>query len=337
MTNGFFTVVIAYLMVWTYYLVGDIKILSYYLKETDEERENLVLDTNKKTGVFTYLLLFAGWFILTSRNSYSFQTFTDPLKKAFYQPQTFGDVTFSYESIFVFFIVLFISAFLSRLVSFLTTETRTTIKNNRKSGVGSWLLLIRIAIMSLGIVIAFASAGIPMDRLALVISALGVGIGFGLQTVINNLVSGVIIAFEKPINLDDVIEVSGQSGKMKSIGIRSSVLSTGQGSDVIIPNGELLNNHLINWTLGNSRKRVDFNLSVAKGTDLSKVNQVLSDILDANEQVIKTPHYNIQVINYNENTIDFVIKFWVEHFETAMEVKSDVLKAIDVKFKENKF
>ena len=336
MTNGFFTVIIAYLMVWTYYLIGDIKILSYYLKETDKERENLVLNPNKKTGVLTYVLLFVGWFILNSRNSYSFQTFIAPLKKAFYKPQTFGEFTFTYENIFVFFIVLFISAFLSSIVSFLTTETRTAIKNNRKSGVGSWLLLIRIAIISLGIVIAFASAGIPMDRLALVLSALGVGIGFGLQTEINNLVSGFIIAFEKPVNLDDVVEVGGQSGKMKSIGIRSSVISTWQGSDVIIPNGDLLKNNLVNWTLGKSRRRIDFNLSVSKGTDLSLVDQVLNDILDNNDQILKTSHNSIQVINFNERTIDFVVKFWVEHFEIAMEVKSDVLKAIDIKFKEYK-
>ena len=96
MTNGFFTVIIAYLMVWTYYLIGDIKILSYYLKETDKERENLVLNPNKKTGVLTYVLLFVGWFILNSRNSYSFQTFIAPLKKAFYKPQTFGEFTFTY-------------------------------------------------------------------------------------------------------------------------------------------------------------------------------------------------------------------------------------------------
>jgi len=327
---------IAYLMVWSFYLVNDIKVLSFYLKETDEEREELILNPNKKTGLMFYILLFIGWFLLTSRNSYSFQTFTEPIKKSFSQPQTFGEFTFTYEGIIVFFIVIFISAFLSRLVSFLATETRSVEKNNRKSGVGSWLLLIRIGIISLGLVIAFASAGIPMDRLALIISALGVGIGFGLQTVVNNLVSGLIIAFEKPVNLDDVIEVGGQSGKMKSIGIRSSVITTWQGSDVIIPNGELLNNNLINWTLGSSKIRIDFNLGVAYGTDLNKVTDVLNTLLNDNVNVLKTPPHCIQVIGFNESSIDFVIKFWVQHFEIGLDVKSDVLKAIDMAFKAHK-
>jgi potassium efflux system protein len=336
MTNGFFTILIAYLMVWTYYLINDVKTLSYYLKETDEEREKLVLDTNKKTDTIIYLLIFVGWVFLISRNTYFFQSLSEPLNKILFQPKTFGEFTFTYSSIIVFFVVLFISGFISRLVSFLATETRTLEKSNRKSGVGSWLLLVRIGIISLGIVIAFASAGIPMDRLALILSALGVGIGFGLQTLVNNIVSGLIIAFEKPVNLDDVIEVGGQSGKMKSIGIRSSVVTTWQGSDVIIPNGDLLSNNLINWTLGSSKRRIDFSLGVAYGSDIEKVIAVLKSVLDNNKRVLKNPEYIIQVDNFNDSSIDFVIKFWVQHFEMGLDVKSDVLIAIDQKFKENK-
>lgn len=336
MTNGFFTVMIAYLMVWAFYLGNDIKVLSIYLKETDEEREVLILNPNKKNGLIYYLVLLMGWFLLTNRNSYYFQTFVQPFKKALSQPQTFGEFTFTYESIIVFFLVIFISGFLSRLVSFLAAETRSVVNDNRKPRVGSWLLLIRLGIISLGLVIAFASAGIPMDRLALVISALGVGIGFGLQTVVNNLVSGLIIAFEKPVNLDDVIEVGGQSGKMKSIGIRSSVITTWQGSDVIIPNGELLNNNLINWTLGSNKRRIDFVIGVAYGTDLDKVINVLKDLLNKNGNILKTPSHCIQVIDFNESSIDLIIKFWVQHFEIGADVKSDVLKAIDIAFKEHK-
>ena len=87
--------------------------------------------------------------------------------------------------------------------------------------------------------LAFAAAGIPMDRLAIILGALSVGIGFGLQSLINNLVSGLILAFEKPINVGDVVEFGGQSGTMKSIGFRSSIITTWDGADVIIPNGNL--------------------------------------------------------------------------------------------------
>lgn len=107
------------------------------------------------------------------------------------------------------------------------------------------MLLVRITIITVGVLLAFVSAGIPMDRFAIILGALSVGIGFGLQTLINNLVSGVIIAFEKPINVGDIVEITGQTGRMKSIGIRSSVVTTWDGADVIIPNGDLLNQHLL--------------------------------------------------------------------------------------------
>lgn len=122
---------------------------------------------------------------------------------------------------------------------------------------GSWLLLVRIVIISIALFLAFASAGTQMDKIAILFSALSVGIGFGLQTLVNNLVSGLIIAFEKPVNVGDDVDINGQSGIMKSIGFRSSVISTYDGSDIIIPNGDLLNAHLINWTLGETKRRVE--------------------------------------------------------------------------------
>jgi potassium efflux system protein len=105
-----------------------------------------------------------------------------------------------------------------------------------------------------------------MDRFTIIISASGVGIGFGLQTLVNNLVSGIIIAFEKPVNLDDIIEIGGQTGQMKSIGIRSSIITTFDGANVIIPNGDLLSQHMTNWTMGSTRRRYEINVGVAYGT-----------------------------------------------------------------------
>jgi small-conductance mechanosensitive channel len=100
---------------------------------------------------------------------------------------------------------------------FASSEKGVVTSRGKKGGLGSWLLLIRISIITIGVLLAFAAAGIPMDRLAIILGALSVGIGFGLQSLINNLVSGLILAFEKPINVGDVVEFGGQSGTMKSI------------------------------------------------------------------------------------------------------------------------
>ena len=114
--------------------------------------------------------------------------------------------------------------------------------------------------------IALAAAGFQLSELAIIIGALGVGIGFGLQNVVNNFVSGLILMFERPIQPGDVIEVSGTSGKVREIGMRATTLTTFEGADVVVPNGTLLSEKLINWTLSDMNRRLDVNVGVAYGT-----------------------------------------------------------------------
>jgi small-conductance mechanosensitive channel len=190
-------------------------------------------------------------------------------------------------------------------------------------------------IITIGILIAFTSAGIPMDRFTIIISALGVGIGFGLQTLVNNLVSGVIIAFEKPVNLDDIVEVGGQTGQMKSIGIRSSVVTTYDGAEVIIPNGDLLSQHLTNWTMGSAKRRYEISVGVAYGTDLKIAQQVILKVVQAHVLVLKNPEPMIWFTNFNESSIGIAVKYWVPHFNYGNDVKSDLIMGIDVALKEN--
>src|SRR5678810_1206209 len=205
-----------------------------------------------------------------------------------------------------------------------------------RGGVGSWLLIIRIAIASIGLLLAFAAMGIPMDRLTIILSALSVGVGFGLQSLVNNLVSGLIISFEKPVSVGDIIEIGGQSGTIKSIGFRSCILSTPVGSDVVIPNGELLNQHLINWTHDNSFRRVDIPLGVAYDTNLEKAIQILRDLPAKDERVLLNPPASVIVLQFSSSAIDVQLSFWVRNIREWAAVKSDIILAIDTAFKENK-
>jgi small-conductance mechanosensitive channel len=183
------------------------------------------------------------------------------------------------------------------------------------------------------VLLAFAAAGIPMDRLAIILGALSVGIGFGLQSLINNLVSGLILAFEKPINVGDVVEFGGQSGTMKSIGFRSSIITTWEGADVIIPNGNLLNEQMINWTMGNSSRRVEIVTGVAYGTDLEKTKKLLLDLLAADKRITAFPKPSVLIKELNSGAIELRILFWIEHYSTWIQTKSDMIETIDEAFK----
>jgi small-conductance mechanosensitive channel len=151
-----------------------------------------------------------------------------------------------------------------------------------------------------------------------------VGIGFGLQTIVNNLVSGIILAFERPIQIGDVIEVGNRSGVVKEVGIRSSTIQAYDGSEVIIPNGDLLSQHLINWTLSDRKRRVEIIIGVAYGSDLKVVQEVLLEVLGKNE-ILSIPEPRVFVHNFADSAVEFRLFFWVSNFDTWIGVKNQVL------------
>jgi len=187
----------------------------------------------------------------------------------------------------------------------------------------------------MGIWIAMAAAGIPMDKAAIVFGALGVGIGLGLQSLVNNLVSGLIIAFEKPVNVGDIIEISGKSGIIRTIGFRSSVVNTWDGSDVIIPNGDLLNAHLVNWTRGNTIRRVEIAMGIAVGSDLDKVKELITQLFSTNERVLKDPAPFVVANDFDNNSLNISIYFWVSHTREWKALRSEFIVAINKMMKEN--
>lgn len=336
MTKAVYTIIVVFSLYSTFIIVKEINLVSKILNEVDEdEPSNTISGVPHKFTIGFYVILFICWFLLMTRNTFTFQNFVDPFRSTISEPRSIGNITFSFENIIIFILVIVLSSFISKVVSFLASDNQIINSKNKTKNFGSWLFLSRIAIVTLGVLIAFASAGIPLDRITLIISALGVGIGFGMQSLVNNLISGLIIAFEKPVSLDDIIEVGTQSGKMKSIGIRSSVVTTFDGADVVIPNGELLNQNLTNWTLGSSSRRSEIRFGVAYGTDLELTKKLLFEILEKNQNVLMKPMPAIWFTKFGDSSIDLVLKYWISHFDFDNETRSELIIAIDKTLKEN--
>ncbi len=232
----------------------------------------------------------------------------------------------------LFFGILIISAIVSRIVSFFASDkipVHTSSAEQHRIGLGSWILLIRIAIISMGLFLAVAAAGMPLDRITILLGALGVGVGLGLQALVSNLVSGLILAFEKPVNVGDFIEVAGKTGTIKSIGFRSSVVTAIDGSSLIIPNGDLLNDHLVNWSQGRGYRRVELVVSVAYGTDVNKLLPLLNDAMQTNKRILTTPPPVAFAETFNESSIDLKLFFWIAHPREWREVKREVMRLGD--------
>jgi small-conductance mechanosensitive channel len=247
-----------------------------------------------------------------------------------------GNMQFSFISILIFIGIIWISNVIAKSLQLIfgdTPNSGTSTDRHSAKG-GSILLLARIGILSIGIILAFIASGIPLDKLTIIIGALGVGIGFGLQNVVNNLVSGLILAFERPISVGDTIEVSTRLGTVKEIGIRSTKITTPDGSEVIIPNGDLLSQHIINWTQNSAYRRAEILLGVSYQSSLQEVEKIILAILNEHTQVQSWPAAQVLTHLFADSSVQIRVLFWTSH-ENWIATKSDILQAIHLRFQEN--
>lgn len=279
-----------------------------------------------------YIAASIGWLALLARNLYMYDGLYEIISNMLIAERKIGNFTFTFSSVIIFLLIIWLSSVVTQIISYLLGYTGQSSQPQKK--LGSAMLLIRLAILGAGTLLAFAASGIPMDKLAIVIGALGVGIGFGLQNIVNNLVSGVILAFEKPIEVGDVIELGTRSGVVKEIGIRSSKISAGDGSEVIVPNGDLIAQQLVNWTLTSRTRRVDIIVSVTYGTDLKKALTLIKDYLINLEDILKSPEPVVLLQNFRDTGIDIQVMFWISDLGKAGVMKSEVLTDIYVKLQE---
>ncbi len=329
LTAGYFNLQVGLLLLYSLRFLNEVFTLSAEAYREDEKKRYYIdfEKLGKDAPAYLYIFLLVGWFILVGRNFYIYDQITEPISEIIHAKHKIGSLAFSVGGIVLFVSVILVAGLASKIVSYFAGNNSSEGVSAKKGGLGSWLLLIRIAIISVGVLFAFAISGIALDKIAIIFGALSVGIGFGLQNVVNNLVSGLIIAFEKPLSIGDVVEIGGQMGTMKSIGFRSSVVSTFDGSDVIIPNGELLNNHLINWTLNDSSRRVEIVVGVHYNTNLDEVTELVTNLISEDDRIRKYPEPVVLVKEFASSAIELKVLFWV-HNDWWIRVKSDTMRSI---------
>jgi small-conductance mechanosensitive channel len=172
--------------------------------------------------------------------------------------------------------------------------------------------------------IAVNAGGVELNKFTLLTGALGVGFGFGMQNIINNFVSGLILQFERPIHINDVLEVEGYTGKVTRIGVRSSTLQTPQGAEVIIPNGNFISGKVVNWTLSESMRRAELAVGVAYGTDPKMVLKFLLDAANKHESVLTEPQPMAYFVAFGDSALNFELHFWVMQDSNWIRVRSEI-------------
>lgn len=278
--------------------------------------------------VLLYLFATLAWLMLIARNLYVYDNIYEAISTFLETDRKIGNTSFTFSSVIIFLLVIWVSTVVAQMIAYMFGDAGQSTAPGKKNKLGSAMLLVRLAVLALGILLAFAASGIPMDKLAIVIGALGVGIGFGLQNIVNNLVSGVILAFEKPIEVGDVIEMGTRSGVVKEIGIRSSKISAYDGSEVIVPNGDLISQQLINWTLSNRTRRVELIIGVNYGADIKTVTEILKQAVAGREGVMENPEPLVFLFQFGDSSVNFRVFFWLTDLALAGQLQHDVLAAI---------
>jgi small-conductance mechanosensitive channel len=188
--------------------------------------------------------------------------------------------------------------------------------------------LLNYVILALGFIAALGVLGVDFSKVSIMAGAFGVGIGFGLQGVVNNFVSGLILLFERPIHIGDTVEVGELLGTVRRIGIRASVIHTYTGADIIIPNSQLITDKVTNWTLSDRLRRVDLPVGVNYGADPKKVIELLEQLARAHPDVLREPAPRAWFTGYGDSSINFELRVWPSRFNQAVQVKSDLATAV---------
>jgi potassium-dependent mechanosensitive channel len=242
-----------------------------------------------------------------------------------------GSTGITLGGILAFFLILFVGYGISSALRFVLREellSRFHLSRGLPELISS---MLHYLILLLVFFFAVNAGGVELTKFNVLTGALGVGVGFGLQNIVNNFISGIILQFERPIHVGDVLDIDGTTGKVTHIGIRSSTVKTFQGAEVIIPNANFISGKVINWTLSESLRRAELPIGVAYGSDPKLVAKLLEQAATTHESVLTSPIPAVFFKEFADSSLNFELQFWVMQESNVTKVKSEVaLAAMDL-------
>jgi small-conductance mechanosensitive channel len=274
------------------------------------------------------------WLIIFTTNLNLSDSLYDFLVDTLTSNRQVGSFNFTLEGILLFVGIIWLANFLQKYIAYFFGDTGDDSIDDK--GQRSRLMVTRLILLVAGFLLAVAASGLSVDRMTVILGALGVGIGLGLQGIVNNFVSGVILIFDRPLRVGDTVDIGDKRGRVKEIGIRSSTLLTEEGAEVIIPNGDVLSHNIVNWTLSNNHVRKTVSFTIQKPADLEEVR-----VNDIKEIVKKIPNVMAQkdpevLINtVSSKAVELKISFWSDDFNkntlTLNEVRNTIHQYLESK------
>jgi small-conductance mechanosensitive channel len=194
--------------------------------------------------------------------------------------------------------------------------------------------LVHYAVILVGFLVTLSVLGFDFTNIAIIGGALGVGIGFGMQTIVNNFVCGLIMLFERPVKVGDSVEFGTQQGRVKQVGLRATVVETYDNAEIVVPNADLITSQVTNWTLAERQRRLKLPVGVAYGSDVALVLQTLMACAEDHVMVLNDPEPTVIFFGFGDSSLDFELRVWIADFDQRRQVQTEINQDIDQRFRE---
>ncbi|EAW38169.1 mechanosensitive ion channel domain-containing protein [Lyngbya sp. PCC 8106] len=246
------------------------------------------------------------------------------LSRVFTQPIFLGGISISLSSIFTILVAFFAVVISSRYLSNWLRDhllIRLGFQEGTREAIAT---IFRYFTITLGFIIIPQAAGLDLSSLAFLAGGLGIGIGFGFQGLAQNFVSGLILVFEQPIRVGDYIELGDLEGTIRKISIRSTIVLTNDGISIIVPNSDLVNNRIINWSYENMNSRIHIPVRVAYGSDPVLVTEAILAAAQKESRILSFPPPQVWLSNFGEDSINFELLVWIDKPRFRLPIQSSL-------------
>lgn len=245
-----------------------------------------------------------------------------------------GGSDYNIERFLTLFVIIILFYLFTRILQKLLLSRISNYEPNRRGALESLSKFGYYFILLLGLVIILKFNGIDLSTLTLLTSALGIGIGFGLQAITSNLISGIIILFERPVKVGDRIEIGDISGNVTGISIRATSILTNDNISIVIPNSEFITEKVINWSFNDKMVRVSVPVGVAYSTDPELVKKVLLEVASSHKGVCSIQNADVLLVEFADHSVNFLLRVWTtEYINRPGVLKSDINYLIFAAFK----
>jgi small-conductance mechanosensitive channel len=240
-----------------------------------------------------------------------------------------GAVRMSLGDLLLFTLVAWLSFVVSNGIRFLLEEDVFPRVQLAKGLPLALSRMAQYAILFVGFSMALGVLGLDLTKVTILAGAVGVGVGFGLQTIVNNFVSGLILLFERPIRVGDAIQIGEFQGEVRRIGIRASMVRTWEGADVIVPNSHLVSERVANWTFAEPMRRMDIRVGVAYGTDPQRMIALLLQVAEEHPKVLRDPAPMALFLGFGESALSFELRAWTDRVGEWVLIRSELTVAVN--------